>query len=223
MQSSTLLSGASDGARDLRTVARTMLQILACRGVRLASGIPGGLVSPIFDALADVPEIELVVTRHESIAAFAAMGYAAATGRPALVLTTAGPGITNAMTGIAAAFAEELPLIVIGGDIPSSGRGRSSIQDSSTNALDAVAMLRTVTRWSASVENGAAVASFAEQAYHLATGARPGPVFLSLPLDTGLTHARSLGRWTSRARATGEWPRTRQSSGSSAGSLSGAS
>ena len=197
MQSSTLLSGASDGARDLRTVARTMLQILACRGVRVAFGIPGGLVSPIFDALAEVPEIELVVTRHESIAAFAAMGYAAATGRPALVLTTAGPGITNAMTGIAAAFAEELPLIIIGGDIPSSGRGRSSIQDSSTNARDAVAMLRTVTRWSARVENGAAVASFAEQAYHLATGARPGPVFLSLPLDTGLTHARSLGLATS--------------------------
>ena len=200
MQSSTLLSGASDGARDLRTVARTMLQILARRGVRVAFGIPGGLVSPIFDALAEVPEIELVVTRHESIAAFAAMGYAAATGRPALVLTTAGPGITNAMTGIAAAFAEELPLIVIGGDIPSSGRGRSSIQDSSTNALDAVALLRTVTRWSARVENGAAVASFAEQAYHLATGPRPGPVFLSLPLDTGLAHARSLGLATSTAQ-----------------------
>jgi acetolactate synthase-1/2/3 large subunit len=167
------------------TAARAMLRALADRGVRVAFGIPGGLVSAVFDALAEVPEIELVATRHEAMAAFAAMGYAAATGLPAVVLTTGGPGITNALTGIAAASAEELPMIVIAGDIPSSARGRGAIQDSTTNALDVVAMMRTTTRWSATIERPANARPAAEQAFRIATGSRPGPVFLSLPLDVG--------------------------------------
>ncbi|HEY2514059.1 MAG TPA: thiamine pyrophosphate-binding protein [Polyangiaceae bacterium] len=169
------------------TAARAMLQALADRGVRIAFGIPGGLVSPFFDALAEVPEIEIVSTRHEAMAAFAAMGYAAATGRPAIVITTGGPGITNAITGVAAALAEELPMIVIAGDVPQSARSRGAIQDSTTNAIDVVAMMRTVTRWSVAVERASQAGPAAEQAFRTATGARPGPVFLSIPLDVGNT------------------------------------
>src|SRR5262249_53682206 len=85
------------------TTARLMLTTFARRGVRAAFGIPGGFVSPFFDALADVPRIELITTRHEGMAAFCALGHAIATGQPALVLTTSGPGFTNAITGIAGA------------------------------------------------------------------------------------------------------------------------
>src|SRR5258708_4556787 len=94
------------------TSAHAILHTLAQHAVTAAFGIPGGLISPVYDALAQVPRIRLVSTRHETMAGFAAMGHAVATGLPALVLTTSGPGITNVVTSLAAASAEELPLIV---------------------------------------------------------------------------------------------------------------
>src|SRR5689334_2514212 len=102
------------------TAAHALLRTLAKRGVRFAFGIPGGLISPVFDALSDVPEIRLISTRHETMAAFCAMGSAVTTGAPAIVLTTSGPGITNAITGISAALLEEIPIVVIAGDVSSS-------------------------------------------------------------------------------------------------------
>jgi acetolactate synthase-1/2/3 large subunit len=170
--------------------ARVMLQAFARRGVRVAFGIPGGLISSVFDALADVPEIRLIMTRHEAMAAYCAVGHAVATGRPALVLTTSGPGITNALNGIASAFVEEIPLILIGGEVPANASSRGAMQDSSSNSIDSVAMMRTVTRWSARVDSAAGAAGAAEQAFRAATGPRPGPVFLSLPLDVGIGRAR---------------------------------
>jgi acetolactate synthase-1/2/3 large subunit len=165
--------------------ARAMLQVFARRGVRVAFGIPGGLISSIFDALVDVPEIRLVMTRHEAMAAFCAIGHVVATGTPALVLTTSGPGITNAITGVAAAYLEELPLVLIGGEVAAAATSRGAMQDSSSNSVDAVALMRTVTRWSARVDSAAGAAGAAEQALRIATGPRPGPVFLSLPIDVG--------------------------------------
>ncbi|HEX4448359.1 MAG TPA: thiamine pyrophosphate-binding protein [Polyangiaceae bacterium] len=165
--------------------ARAMLQVFARRGVRVAFGIPGGLISSIFDALVDVPEIRLVMTRHEAMAAFCAIGHVVATGTPALVLTTSGPGITNAITGVAAAYLEELPLVLIGGEVSAAATSRGAMQDSSSNSVDAVALMRTVTRWSARVDSAAGAAGAAEQALRIATGPRPGPVFLSLPIDVG--------------------------------------
>lgn len=171
------------------SAARVMLEAFARRGVRVAFGIPGGLISPIFDAMADVPGIQLVTTRHEGMAAFAAMGHTIAVGGPALVLTTGGPGITNAITGIAAAMAEELPLIVIAGEVPRSAGGRAALQDGSSSGIDVVAMMRTITRWSARIDGPEAAAGMAEQAVQIATGPRPGPVFLSVPLDVGSSNA----------------------------------
>src|SRR3984957_3625252 len=95
------------------TAAAALLRTLAGLGVRVAFGIPGGAASPIFDALVDMPEIAFVATRHEAMAGFAASGYGRATGLPALVLTTSGPGLTNAITGMAAATLEELPVIFL--------------------------------------------------------------------------------------------------------------
>jgi|HubBroStandDraft_6_1064221.scaffolds.fasta_scaffold121314_2 acetolactate synthase-1/2/3 large subunit len=189
MQRSIVLETRPPSVKEA-SVSRAMLQIFAARGIRRAFGIPGGLISAMFDALADVPEIELVMTRHEAMAAFCAIGHAVATGTPALVLTTSGPGITNALTGVAAAYLEELPLILIGGDVPAAATSRGAIQDSSSNGIDSVALMRTVTRWSARVDSVAGAQGAAEQAYRAATGARPGPVFLSLPLDVGSGRGR---------------------------------
>lgn len=176
--------------RELST-ARVLLEALVRRGVRAAFGIPGGLVSPVFDAMGDVDGIELVNVRHEGMAGFAAMGHAIATGKPAIVLTTSGPGLTNAITGIAAASVEGLPLIAIAGEVPASAQGRGAIQDASTNAIDGVAMLRTVCRWSARIQAPEDVPGTVEQALAIACGTRPGPVFLSLPLDVGNARGRA--------------------------------
>jgi acetolactate synthase I/II/III large subunit len=184
MHRSTVVDARAPGARE-QNAARAMLQVFARRGVRVAFGIPGGLISSIFDALTEVPEIRLVMTRHEAMAAFCAIGHVVATGSPALVLTTSGPGITNALTGVAAAFLEELPLILIGGDVAATATSRGAMQDSSSNSVDSVALMRTVTRWSARVDSAAGAAGAAEQALRIATGPRPGPVFLSLPIDVG--------------------------------------
>jgi acetolactate synthase-1/2/3 large subunit len=176
--------------RDL-SAARVLLEAFSCRGVRVAFGIPGGLISPVFDSIADVPGMKLVTTRHEGMAGFAAMGHALATGRPALVMTTSGPGLTNAITGVAAAAVEGLPLIAIAGEVSTAAQGRGAIQDGSTNALDAVAMMRTICRWTARIQSPEDAAGIVEEAMAIACGPRPGPVFLSLPLDIGNARGRA--------------------------------
>jgi acetolactate synthase-1/2/3 large subunit len=169
--------------------AVALLQTMAHHGVRVAFGIPGGLIIPVYAALAEVPEIKLVSTRHESMAAFAAMGHYVATGEPALVLTTSGPGATNAITGISAAFSEEIPLIAVSGEVATTSMTCGSFQDASTNAIDIVSMMRSVTRWSFRVDGSRGASGAAQQALCVARGPRPGPVFLSLPLDVAASPA----------------------------------
>jgi acetolactate synthase-1/2/3 large subunit len=192
MMQASPISQVLPAARRETSAARVLLEALAQRGVRVAFGIPGGHISPVFDALADVPSIELVTTRHEGMAGFAAMGHALATGKPALVLTTSGPGMTNALTGIAAASVEGLPLIAIAGEVPTSAQSRGAMQDTSSNALDAVALMRTVSRWSARIGSADDAAGLVEQALRIASGPRPGPVFLSIPLDVSSANARRI-------------------------------
>jgi acetolactate synthase-1/2/3 large subunit len=162
----------------------TLLRSLARHGVRVAFGIPGGAISPVFDALAECPEIEYVATRHEATAVFAAMGHARATGVPALVLTTAGPGVTNAVTGMAAAFAEEIPIILLAGEVSSSATGRAGFQEGSIAGLDVVSLMRPVTRWSTALLGSSMAAGLAERAWLKATSVPAGPVFVSVPFDT---------------------------------------
>jgi acetolactate synthase-1/2/3 large subunit len=156
----------------------------------MAFGLPGGTISPFFDALGAVPQIRCVATRHETTAVFAAIGHARATGKPALVFTTSGPGITNALTGIAAAYLEELPLIVVGGEVPTHAVGRGAIQDGSVSGLSCESMLRSITHWCGTLTATNSAGSVAERAYQLATqGRRPGPVFVSAPLNVSAGEA----------------------------------
>jgi acetolactate synthase I/II/III large subunit len=188
------------------TAAKTLLQTLANHGVRVAFGIPGGAASPIFDALVDVPEIVFVATRHEAMAGFAAAGFARATGLPALVLTTSGPGLTNAVTGMAVATLEELPVIFIAGEVATSTVARGALQDGSPAGLDVLGMVRSMTRWATTLQAPEAAAPTAERAWQLATGERPGPVYIGVPLDVGSRPSSPPPRFVSSVRPPASTP-----------------
>ncbi|MEM9490407.1 MAG: thiamine pyrophosphate-binding protein, partial [Myxococcota bacterium] len=148
---------------------------------------PRGTVSSVYIALAQVAGIRHVAMRNEAAAAFAAAGYARVTGRPALVLTTSGPGITNTITGLATAAYEDLPLIVLGGETPRTAQGRGGIQDGSSAGLAIESMLAPVCRWTGMIRHGRNAAGMAGRAWAAAMGSKPGPVLLTIPLDIGNT------------------------------------
>src|SRR5690349_12737798 len=100
------------------TVAAAVLDEMVPSGEGVVFGIPGGAVSPIFDAMLDRPGIRLIVPKHEAQGAFMALGYSHATGRPGIVVTTAGPGVTNALTGLASAGADGYPVVCVSGEVP---------------------------------------------------------------------------------------------------------
>jgi acetolactate synthase-1/2/3 large subunit len=165
--------------------ARAFLQTLVGLGVHTAFGIPGGAASPLFDALRSVEGLKYVATRHEAGAAFAAIGHARATGLPSLVLTTSGPGVTNTLTALASAHAEEAPMILVSGEVPLSSWGRGALQDGTAAGWRALDVVRPLTRWCGTLHSTSAAPAYATQAFALSTGAWPGPVFVSVPLDVG--------------------------------------
>ena len=160
-------------------------------GVNTAFGVPGGTISSVYTALTRVKGIRHIATRHECAATFAALGHARATGRPALVFTTSGPGITNTLTGLASAAYEGLPVILVGGEVPRRAHGRGAIQDGSSAGLGIEAMLGPICRWTGSLEVGNA-AGIAAKAWSASMGPTPGPVLIRVPLDIGGADAQTL-------------------------------
>lgn len=146
-------------------------------------GIPGGAVGGLYAALERTPDIGVVHAKHESGAAFMAIGYALATGRPGVVLTTAGPGITNGITGLISAYYEGVPVIHIAGEVSRAAFARGALQESSAHAWDAVAIANRYTKFSAQISRAATAASLVRKALTLAFEGRKGPAFLSLPMD----------------------------------------
>ncbi|MFO0746945.1 MAG: thiamine pyrophosphate-binding protein [Myxococcota bacterium] len=171
-----------------RRVADVIVDTLRDLGVDLFLGVCGGAVSPMYDALLDANEdvsrspVKVIHNRHESAALFIAAG-ASLMGRLPCVLVTSGPGITNALTGIASAFADSIPLIVIGGEVAKKNFGRGALQEGSKYELDTVAIVRSVTKYQAPILNPRAASSVVRRAVQTALSGRQGPVFLSLPLD----------------------------------------
>ena len=164
-------------------VADVLMSALLEQGVDTFYGIPGGAICSVYDALIDLPRAKLINTRHESGAAFMAMGHWRASNRMAAVLMTSGPGITNAITGLAAAYADNVPLIAIGGEVPRSNFGRGALQEGSSYELDVVGMVRSVTKMAAEITNPRAAVNVMRKAVATALSGRQGPVFLSVPLD----------------------------------------
>ena len=160
-------------------------------------GLPGGAISPIHDALLDSP-IRTITTRHESGAMFAAAGYAHATGKLAVVAVTSGPGALNAMTGLASAWCDGLPVLLLVGEVPRAAHGKGVLQDGSAHGLQLVEMARHVTKLSAEVPRPSALPHLVRRAIATALSGKQGPVMLTLPID--VTTAM-VGRRASAARS----------------------
>ncbi|RED15839.1 acetolactate synthase large subunit [Parasphingopyxis lamellibrachiae] len=155
-----------------------MVEALLDCGVEVIFGYPGGAVLPIYDALFEQKRIRHVLCRHEQGAAHAAEGYARATGKPGVVLVTSGPGATNAVTGIADALMDSIPMVVITGQVPSTLIGTDAFQEA-----DTVGITRHCTKHNYLVKDPDKLGNIVQEAFFIATTGRPGPVVVDIPKD----------------------------------------
>jgi acetolactate synthase I/II/III large subunit len=167
-----------------RSGAEILVESLARQGVEHVFGYPGGAVLPIYDALFKDERILHVLVRHEAGAAHAAEGYARSTGKPGVVLVTSGPGATNAVTGIADAFMDSIPLVVITGQVPTGLIGTDAFQEA-----DTVGISRHCTKHNYLVKDPAELAAVIDEAFQIATTGRPGPVLIDVPKDVQIATA----------------------------------
>jgi len=159
------------------------IRYLKAEGVRYVFGIPGGLLYPFFDAIERDGEIQLVTTKHEEGAAFMADGYARMNRCLAVCGGTSGPGSTNLLTGVACAFADGVPMLVITGQAASHALGKGAAQETAREDIDIVEMFRPVTKYSAMVTAPGNLSHHLRRALRLALTGRPGPVHLNVPVD----------------------------------------
>lgn len=169
------------------SAARQLIAALVERGVDTFFGVPGGPVCPVFEAIRLDSRARLVESRHESHAAFAASLFFRASGRVPAVVVTAGPGITNAMTGIASASLERTPMLVIAGDVAWATTGGVMAQDSGPEGIDMEAMLAPITRAQLRAAHARSAVVQALRALDCAEDLRnPGPALFVLPLDRAM-------------------------------------
>jgi acetolactate synthase-1/2/3 large subunit len=170
----------------VQTGARLLVRCLEAQGVPFIFGIPGGAISPILEALADGGP-RFVTVRHETAGAFMAQAYGRCTGTPGVVLTTSGPGLINAVCGVATAQADRDPVVAITGQVPRAMRFKSYHQ-----YLDTVGLFAPITKWSVGIDEPSMIPEVLANAFRVAARPRPGAVHVSVPSDV------------SRAVATGE-------------------
>ncbi len=158
--------------------AEIVVQALKDEGVEFIFGYPGGAVLHIYDALFGQEEIKHVLVRHEQGAAHMADGYARATGKPGVVLATSGPGATNLVTGIATAYMDSIPLVVLTGQVPTPVIGSDAFQE-----CDTVGITRPCVKHNFLVKDRHKLAETIKKAFYIATTGRPGPVLVDIPKD----------------------------------------
>jgi acetolactate synthase-1/2/3 large subunit len=185
-----LLSEGLNHVMTERSGAEILVEGLVAKGVEFVFGYPGGAVLPIYDALFGDERIRHILVRHEAGAAHAAEGYARATGKPGVVLVTSGPGATNAVTGIADAFMDSIPLVVITGQVPTALIGSDAFQE-----CDTIGITRHCTKHNYLVKDPAQLAATIDEAFRIATEGRPGPVVIDIPKDVQIASAP----WSSAA------------------------
>ncbi|MEI8349241.1 MAG: biosynthetic-type acetolactate synthase large subunit [Candidatus Omnitrophota bacterium] len=157
--------------------ARILIESLLKEKVEVMFGYPGGQVLPIFDALYDAP-IRFILTRHEQAAAHAADGYARATGKVGVCLATSGPGATNLTTGIATAYMDSIPMVAITGQVKTFLIGNDAFQEA-----DVTGITRPITKHNYLVKDIKDLARIIQEAFHIASTGRPGPVLIDIPSD----------------------------------------
>ena len=159
--------------------ADILIRSLQEENVDYVFGYPGGAVLHIYDALFTQNRIQHVLVRHEQAATHMADGYARATGRPGCVLVTSGPGATNAITGIATAYMDSIPMVVISGQVQSHLIGTDSFQET-----DMVGISRPIVKHSFMIKSAQDIPQVVKKAFYIATSGRPGPVVIDIPKDT---------------------------------------
>ena len=155
-----------------------LIRALQDEGVEYVFGYPGGAVLHIYDALFNQEKIKHILVRHEQGATHMADGYARATGRTGVVLVTSGPGATNAITGIATAYMDSIPMVVIYGQVQSHLIGTDSLQET-----DMIGVSRPVVKHSFLVKEASDIPKIIKKAFFIAASGRPGPVVVDVPKD----------------------------------------
>jgi acetolactate synthase-1/2/3 large subunit len=155
------------------------------QGVEFIFGYPGGAVLPLYDSLFQQKDVQHILVRHEQAATHAADGYARATGQPGVVLVTSGPGATNAVTGIATAYMDSIPMVVFTGQVPTALIGNDAFQE-----VDSVGITRPCVKHNFLVKDVKDLAETIKKAFYVATTGRPGPVVVDIPKDVSQAKAR---------------------------------
>nr|WP_256502632.1 biosynthetic-type acetolactate synthase large subunit [Desulfuromonas sp. KJ2020] len=167
-----------------KTGSQILLECLQLEGVDTVFGYPGGTVINIYDDLMGSP-IRHILTRHEQAAVHAADGYARATGKVGVAIATSGPGATNTITGIATAYMDSIPMVIITGQVPTALIGNDAFQEA-----DMVGITRPVTKHNYLVKDIKDLARIIKEAFYIARTGRPGPVLVDLPKDVQIATAK---------------------------------
>jgi len=155
-----------------------VVRLCVTKALSTSYGYPGGAVLHIYDALFKEKAIEHILVRHEQAATHMADGYARATGKAGVVLVTSGPGATNAITGIATAFMDSIPMVVISGQVPSTMVGTDAFQET-----DMIGISRPIVKHSFMIKHPSEIPEVMKKAFYLAESGRPGPVVIDIPKD----------------------------------------
>ena len=164
--------------------AEIVIECLKKEGVDVVFGYPGGVVIPTYDVIQRTTGLKHILVRHEQGATHMADGYARATGKPGVVLVSSGPGATNTVTGIATAYMDSIPMIVITGQVPVHLIGNDAFQES-----DTVGITRPITKHNFLIKETEDIAQVFAEAFHIATTGRPGPVLIDVPKDVQIGEA----------------------------------
>ncbi len=155
-----------------------LIRALADEKIDIMFGYPGGAALHIYDAIYQQDRVQHILVRHEQAAVHAADGYARSTGRPGVALVTSGPGATNAITGIATAYTDSIPMVVISGQVASHLIGTDAFQET-----DMIGISRPIVKHSFLVQKAEEIPEVVKKAFHIATTGRPGPVVIDVPKD----------------------------------------
>ena len=180
-------SGAGNHTQELMG-AEVLVKALQAEGVQYVWGYPGGAVLYIYDAFYKQDTIQHVLVRHEQAAVHAADGYARATGEVGVALVTSGPGLTNAVTGIATAYMDSIPMVIISGQVPTAAIGLDAFQE-----CDTVGITRPIVKHNFLVKDPKDLAMTMKKAFHIARSGRPGPVVVDVPKDVSFKKVAYAG------------------------------
>ncbi|MBE7368050.1 acetolactate synthase 3 catalytic subunit [Ramlibacter pallidus] len=184
---SSAAAASAGHTQDLRG-AEILVKALQAENVKFVWGYPGGAVLHIYDAFYKQDTIQHVLVRHEQAAVHAADGYARATGDVGVALVTSGPGVTNAVTGIATAYMDSIPMVIITGQVPTAAIGLDAFQE-----CDTVGITRPIVKHNFLVKDVRDMAEVLKKAFHIARSGRPGPVVVDIPKDVSFNKTAWTG------------------------------